>query len=357
MSVPARQNPLLPGAFQNKAIRGIIMTASTAATSYKYTLLDIPGAVGHNAAYGINDFGQTVGGYTVADGTGYGFLDVNGRFTTISVSGASDTMAQGINNIGQIVGFYEAPSGANQGFVDNFGTITTVDAPNAESTLLSGINDPGQIVGTASDSTGEHGFLDNGGTFTSIAVPGAVVTTANAINDLGEIVGNYIVNQSEPSLGFVLKHGVYTTISVPNGVNVVPTGINNLGQIVGIYDDTATQSTREFLDSNGVVQTFDAPGYVEGINDLGQVAGGLPYAFTGTPTNAAACLGHLLQDIFGSIAERNSLFPLPDWFSGHSQADQGGTGTTYHGSSPTAFGGLIGTETSTALAILHKLFA
>lgn len=335
------------------------MAASTGAGAgpYRYKLLNIPGAVGHDAANGINDFGEIVGGYTASDGTGYGFLDIGGHFQTIAVPGASDTQALGINNLGQIVGFYDYPSGAFQGFIDDHGTFTTIDAPNADSTVPSGINDLGQIVGTVSDSTGEHGFLDNGGTFTSIAVPGAVVTTANAINDLGEIAGNYIVNQSEPSLGFLLKDGVYTTISVPNGVNVDPTGINNLGQIVGIYTDTVTASTREFLDSGGTVTTFDAPGYVEGINDLGRIVGGLPYAYTGTPTQTGGRLDHLVKDIIGSFTEGHRLFPLPDWFGGISQAGQGGTGADSHHAHSATFGGPTGTGTSTAPPISHDLHA
>src|ERR1700736_4719466 len=77
-----------------------------------------------------------------------GFLYSGGTFTTLSVAGATFTNVYGINDAGQIVGTYGIADGTTQGFVDNGGVFTTISVPGATYTNAIGINDAGQIVGT-----------------------------------------------------------------------------------------------------------------------------------------------------------------------------------------------------------------
>ena len=106
-----------------------------------------------------------MGYYEDADGVQHGFRrDKNGRFTTIDLPGASNTIAVGINERGQVVG-HCVDDGGRHGFVHNRnGGITTCDAPDAQSTLAFGINNRGQVVGFYADTGGAvHGFLRSKG--------------------------------------------------------------------------------------------------------------------------------------------------------------------------------------------------
>jgi hypothetical protein len=156
-------------------------------------------------------------------GPGYfeSFLDTHGKFTTIAdpiavtnggpvgsggipFSGGG-TFASGINNKGQIVGYYIDSVGASNGFVDTDGRFTTIDDPLGSDTAVRGINDLGEIVGSYYDATrgtpacpnlispcGRDGFLDVNGIFTTIDVPGYDYTALTGINDKGQIVGFYV---------------------------------------------------------------------------------------------------------------------------------------------------------------------
>jgi probable HAF family extracellular repeat protein len=110
-----------------------------------------------------------------------GFLDVNGRFSTIDVPGADFTSPNDINNAGQIVGSFAGPGGGSglHGFLDVGGTFSRIDVPGAYITFAQGINNAGQIVGLFDEGDGRpHGFLYVGGTFSRIDVPGAYSTRA-----------------------------------------------------------------------------------------------------------------------------------------------------------------------------------
>src|SRR3954464_12873531 len=86
------------------AIAPMAAGSSANAANFSFTQIDVPGAFA-TEAFGINDAGQIVGGFT--DSTGdHGFLDTGGSFTQIDVPGASlpfpGTQAFGINDAGQI---------------------------------------------------------------------------------------------------------------------------------------------------------------------------------------------------------------------------------------------------------------
>lgn len=51
-----------------------------------------------------------------------------GHYTTIDVPGAASTVAVGVNDWGVVSGFYFDRSGSQHGFIDRDGRFTTVDA-------------------------------------------------------------------------------------------------------------------------------------------------------------------------------------------------------------------------------------
>src|SRR3954453_11701149 len=114
--------------------------------------------------------------------SGAGFLDINGKFTTIIGDPPSGnyTDATGINNAGHIVG-----NNGGHGFLKVGGTFSIIDVPGSDFTSATGINNAGHIVGWFDDGQGRHGFLDVGGTFSTIDVPGASSTEATGINNAG----------------------------------------------------------------------------------------------------------------------------------------------------------------------------
>ncbi|HEU5048600.1 MAG TPA: hypothetical protein VFT64_12245 [Rickettsiales bacterium] len=245
---------------------------------------------------GINDSGQTVGTYGT-DSSYYntGFLNNNGTFTDISVSGALSTDANGINNAGQIVGdFFTGDTiDSEHGFLYSGGVYTIINAPNALYTKASGINNAGTIVGTYNDDNGSHGFVDVSGTFTTIDVPDGIgSTTATAINNSNQVVGTYYDSLGNQH-GFLDSNGVFTTIDFPleldpNRPNLNPsspmisinlTGINNSGQISGFIEDGVEAFIGFVYDSNtGSFTPITAPNnpyeyFVGGISNNGLVTG------------------------------------------------------------------------------------
>ena len=261
---------------------------SMPAQGYTYTSIDFPGAV-ETAAAGINNHGQIVGEYLLADGSRHGFLYSGGTFTTVDdPNNTTSSEALGINDSGQIVGAYTLNSleGAHQfegvhAFVDNGGTFTTLDYPAAgvDHTTANKINNSGSIVGVyrISGSPG-IGFLYQGGTYTTVNVPApGCCTHDNGINNAGNIVGQYkSPNASAPHQGFIDVGGVFTTLDYPGATDTWAEDINNHGDVVGFYS-TGT-AANGFLYDGATFSTISYPGAAAsealGINDQGDVVGG-----------------------------------------------------------------------------------
>ena len=78
--------------------------------------ITVPGSVS-TQALGINNLGEIVGDYSLANGDMFGFLDVGGTFTTLDPFGSTAVTANGINDAGHIVGFYADAATNTIGFV------------------------------------------------------------------------------------------------------------------------------------------------------------------------------------------------------------------------------------------------
>jgi hypothetical protein len=156
------------------------------------------------------------------------------KFTTIDITGASETIPGGISEAGVIAGSYWVNNSTEHCFKLIGTTVTTINYPGASSTACAHNNLNGQlIVGVYSTTKSESGFLyrTTNKTFTNIPGPkGTLIIVPTGVNDSGEIVGSYI-NSANKFLAFMLKGGQYTTLNCP-GSEPTATGINDNGDIV-----------------------------------------------------------------------------------------------------------------------------
>jgi uncharacterized membrane protein len=224
---------------------GFVFTPTTG-----FATLDDPNATSGSESIGISNSGQIVGTYNLLpprEGDNFegahGFLFNGSTFTAIDFPGANDTTPHKINDPGEIVGVYRLADGLAHGFTYIQGTLATLDFPGAYSTQANGINNVGNIVGRyrAFGGAPKQGFLYNGSTFSTLDFPGAVQTVAADINNSGDIAGLY-TSATGPfgiagSSGFLDRKGSFSSVTFPNSIGTEAYGINDNGQIVGVYQD------------------------------------------------------------------------------------------------------------------------
>jgi probable HAF family extracellular repeat protein len=255
-----------------------------------FMTIDAPRAGVFTIAFGLNDSGQTVGGYVDARGKTRGFLrNERSAFVPIDFPGASATVASKINLRGQVVGLYDTDGNTPvfrlpHGFLLDKGVFKRIKVAGAVETRPYGINAVGQIVGEYLDAAGIlHGFLMHQGVVSAIDVPGAAATTVRDVDDTGRIVG-FSLDAAGALRGFLRDaNGAFTAIDFPGASQTQPFGINNRGQIAGFYvgaDIDGMRTISAFLLNNGVFSTVEPPDAttprtaVFDINDRGQLAGG-----------------------------------------------------------------------------------
>jgi probable HAF family extracellular repeat protein len=148
-----------------------------------------------------------------------------------------------------------------------------------------GINSSGTIVG---DSTlpGDvllDAFVYSNGTMTDLNAPGetAKYGAARAINDSGTIVGSSTVIISGYAHAFSYSNGKFTDLGTLGGTMASAVAINSSGTIVGSSSLPGESQTDSFVYSSGQMSDLNnllvspsvALSDVEGIGDLGQIAG------------------------------------------------------------------------------------
>lgn len=134
----------------------------------KFARVLVPGVAGLGpslTAAGINNAGDITGFYNKTPTVVDAFLKThNGHFSTIAFPGASMTEAFGVNDFGEVVGQYTVGTGdaaATHGFTWLAGKFVTVDmAGGATATTINGINDERDLVGFFTDAKGNtDGFF------------------------------------------------------------------------------------------------------------------------------------------------------------------------------------------------------
>jgi probable HAF family extracellular repeat protein len=254
----------------------------------RYVPIEHPRSVTQTVAFGINNWGQIVGGYDDAEGRSHGFLrDPRGRYRTIDAPGCYATALTRINDRGQITGDcwttkerYE--QGLKRGFLLERGRFVRVNVPGSDSTEAVGLDNRGRVVGETNtlEPLELHGYLWDDGRIRRIDVPGAFGTGAEEINERGQIAGTYFTD-AVTSRGYLLDKGRFRTFAAPGGPLTQVFGLNNRGQIAGyVADDELLNDAHGFVLARGVggpVTPIDVPGaprtLVLGINDFGQIVG------------------------------------------------------------------------------------
>ena len=264
-------------------------------------------------ANGISSSGEVYGTYTVGlagGGVTSGFIDTNGTIYNISYSGGTSSFVKGIDDAGDIVGQYYTSNGTAGGFIDQNGTYMALNPSGSTNTYMGGVSADGAVFGQFVNSTGYHGFvyLPVIG-FSTIDVPGATGTSVTGDMFIagpvtggaafGEAVGVY-TDSAGNSHGFIDINGSISTINGPGATNTSINGINEAGEIVGSY--ISGSQTHGFVYKYGVLFTVDVPGAsgtsVAGVNAAGEIYGSYSnnagtFGFVGTlPLSAAGPTVH-----------------------------------------------------------------
>jgi probable HAF family extracellular repeat protein len=254
------------------------------AQSPGFTSITYPGAVSTGAS-GVNDKGDVVGVYRLADKSSHGYLYHAGTLTPIDYPNATSTDAYGINNAGDIAGDYTI-GGKTHGFILSQGRFTTLDVPGSALTSLAAINSAGNVIAfyTLPDGT-SHSAVSNGDRFINIDIPNPNTTSANGFNDGNDVVGNETTGGI--TKGFILSKGKVTPLTVPAADFTGAFGIDPAGNVVGGFRDSSGV-THAYIYSGGAFTTVDIPGASStagsGINSVGDIvgkytAGGVQHGF------------------------------------------------------------------------------
>ena len=156
---------------------------------------------------GVNNHDVAVGFYLNGSGVsrGYTFSIKTGKFSLVTEPGAPtggkapNLSANAINNSGAVAGSFTTSGGVTKAFLKlPGGTFHTITVPGATATVAFGVNDNDTVVGTYTDGSGgsatTHGFIwrIGGSLTTNVDDPNGIGTTAlNGINNEGDIVGFY----------------------------------------------------------------------------------------------------------------------------------------------------------------------
>jgi uncharacterized membrane protein len=240
--------------------------AQAAHPQYVWTDLgDLPGGEDRSHAYGINDFGQVIGGSRMRPNENY-TLEHPFLWTPTTPNGMAGAMvdlgiptatfgsgqATSINDRGQVT---FRVWGANEGgaalwtpTVPNAATGSMIVLPSPpgpyQTHTASSLNNVGQVVGTHFMNTAPEAFVwspdtPNGSAGTSSALTPGAPSRATDVNAIGQVVGNF--NGVEDRRGFLFTPaapnapgGSVTYLDVPDGYDVVrPMAINDSGHITG----------------------------------------------------------------------------------------------------------------------------
>jgi probable HAF family extracellular repeat protein len=263
-----------------------MLTATTAATSFSYTITDL----GTGEAHGINDRGQVVGVSYTSEGA-HAFKWRNGTMTDLGTLGGHFSEAWDINNRGQVVGRSYISSSVEHAFLWEKGKMTDLGIlPNLhELSQAYGLNNLGQVIGLSgkpgpfSSANPRHAFLWKKGKMTDLSIfltsTGYSMTSALGINNRGQVVGELYNSSNQSFQGVLWDKGKITKLGTLGGNFSTAYDINDRGQVVG-HSSTKVGTSHAFKWQNGKMTDLDTLGsfmsFAFAINNVGQVVGSGP---------------------------------------------------------------------------------
>jgi hypothetical protein len=216
-----------------------------------FAMINVDDAAG--TANAVNAAGTIVGA-----ANGNAFVQASAKTTMLMPFGAMESVAFGINDRGVIVGQYKAGDMTMPGFVDDNGKLTSI-RPTAKSTetFVAAINAAGLATGFYSedaDGATQHGFTYDTATQKTalladpstarIAASPLVLTQFLSINDHDQLAGYYQTTDGS-QYGFVYDLASHNYIFLDHpmaapvkGVQITQiTGINDSDELAGFYID------------------------------------------------------------------------------------------------------------------------
>jgi probable HAF family extracellular repeat protein len=285
---------------------------------FTVTEIPMPASAVSMSAHGINNKGDVVGSYTLANGQLRAFVWSENVLSTLPpLPGHNETIAQGISDDGLIAG-HSGPS-----FQPNSAVVWSKGQPQALGTFggawasAMGVSSSGLVAGWAQvepDSNRFHGFVDDGATMRDIGLlPGGVVTDLADVNAAGMAVGTGQTTEGHLHAILVDPAEGILDLGTLGGVTSAAEDISDAGHIVGrAQTGERNNSTFEgivrhaFLWHDGkMLDLGTLPGLVEsrgmGVNSAGQVVG--------TANNATFTQLNPFLWADGTMTDLNTLLP------------------------------------------------
>lgn len=219
----------------------------------------------HPAA--INVFGDIAGSFTSGIcGEGCGFIrHSNGDIENFQYPSSAWTTLIAINGSGAVIG-----NSSEGGFIRSpEGRFSILSIPGATFTSPYVIADDGTIAGAYGAKNGKaHGFLYANGTTTTFDPRASELTRPVAINGADTVAGNFY-DADNFAHGFIRQaSGRIATFDAPgagggSGNGTFVTALDAAGTIAGYYTDSVLQSHSFWRSAGGTITTFDPPGYSE----------------------------------------------------------------------------------------------
>lgn len=287
------------------------LAALSPAQAITYTLLDLGQVFGQpTAARAINNLGQVVGDTALSHSwiwsADSGLQVITPLNPVAVVSGA-----YGINDVGRVVGGYTL-AGVSAAYIwsgEPAAQTLPLDARNADAR---GINAGGQIVGTRSANFAGAPNLayvyDGTGGVASLGTLGGNYSSGRAINDRGQVAGAAETSGFAPH-AFVWTPGLgMVDVNPTDARSSSAQAINNRGQVAGMAYDADGRGRAFVLSPDGGAQrlgTLARDSRATGINDSGQVVGWADADSSGTP------VGAFLWSPRGGMVDLNSQLSSP----------------------------------------------
>jgi probable HAF family extracellular repeat protein len=222
-----------------------------------------------------------------------------------------DSEACAINATGAVAGLVFEPSLVGAIWSNGAWAPSFLMAAGSES-ILYGINDAGHAVGVEGfdNSPTSKAVLVQGGVVTDLSPHVGVGSLATDINNLGRIC---VWRGSAPH-SFVFDSSTNAILAqippLPGATTVTALAINQAGDVVGTSGDTPPHGF--VYSSSGALRDLGPAGFVEDINDSGQVCGSI-----GKPWPQAWAPG--IWDISQSVPALTEILPPPGFLGAHGQ--------------------------------------